>query len=208
MTTMNQTIRPAVATLNLPTTIAALIIFGRGMVTGMTGNPSFPNPSPPLATVTAAIDALASAETTAGGRAKGAVTARNVAKAALVLLLKEEKAYVQSVANADPENSATIIESARISVRKATPRSPRVFNAAQGPTTGTAKLVAASARRAAYEWEYSTDGGKTWVTAPPSLQARTVVTGLPAGTAVQFRYRTVTKTGAADWSAPVSLLVK
>jgi hypothetical protein len=208
MTTINKTIRPAVAALNLPTPIAALILFGRGMVTGMTGNPSFPNPSPPLATVTAALDALASAETAAGGRAKGAVTARNVAKEALVLLLKEEKAYVQSVANADPENSATIIESARISVRKVSPRPPRVFDAAQGPTTGTAKLVAASARRAAYEWEYSTDGGKTWIAASPTLQARTTVTGLPAGTSVQFRYRSVTKTGAVDWSAPVTLLVK
>ena len=208
MITTNKVIHPAVAALLLPTTTPALITFGRGMVTGMTGNPSFPNPSPPLATVTAAIDALASAETAAGGRAKGAVTARNVAKNALVLLLKEEKAYIQSVANADPENSATIIESARISVRKVSPRPPRVFNAVQGPTTGTAKLVAASAHRAAYEWEFSTDGGKTWVAATPSLQAKTVVTGLPAGNAVQFRYRAVTKTGVTDWAAPVTLLVK
>jgi hypothetical protein len=32
---------------------------------------------------------------------------------------------------------------------------------------------------------------------------------MPAGTTVQFRYRAITpKTGAEDWSAPVSLLVK
>jgi len=88
-------------------------------------------------------------------------------------------------------------------------RPPRVFNATPGPVAGSAKLVAgAAARRASYEWEYSTDGGKTWIAAPPSLQAKTVVTGLPAGNALQFRYRTVTKTGAADWSASVTLLVK
>jgi hypothetical protein len=32
------------------------------------------------------------------------------------------------------------------------------------------KLVTASAgHRASYEWEYSTDGGKTWATAPTTL---------------------------------------
>ncbi|HEX8792060.1 MAG TPA: hypothetical protein VF765_13990 [Polyangiaceae bacterium] len=31
----------------------------------------------------------------------------------------------------------------------------------------------------AYEWQYSTDGGKTWVMAPSTLQAKTTVTGLP-----------------------------
>lgn len=93
-------------------------------------------------------------------------------------------------------------------MRKVVPRPLRVFNATQGPTTGTAKLVAASAKRAAYEWEYSLDQARTWIAAPPSLQAKTVVTGLPAGGAVMFRYRAVTKVGAADWSPRVVLLVK
>ena len=61
-------------------------------------------------------------------------------------------------------------------------RSPRVFGAKPGTITGTAKLVTASAgHRASYEWEYSTDGGKAWVTAPATLQAKTTVTGLTPG---------------------------
>jgi hypothetical protein len=39
------------------------------------------------------------------------------------------------------------------------------------------------------------------------MQAKTTITGLQAGSTVQFRYRSVTKTGASDWSAPVSLIV-
>ena len=175
----------------------------------MTNSKVFPNPTPPLATLAASIDALVSAENQAATKVKGAATARNVAKNALILELKQLRGYVQGIADGDVENSATIIESARISVRKVPARPARTFNAAQGPTTGTAKLVAHSASsRAAYEWEYSTDGGKTWALAPPSLQAKTTVTGLPAGTSVQFRYRAVTKTGAEDWSTPVTLLVK
>ena len=209
ITTINKTTRPALAVLKLPTSNTALIAFAQGVATGMTNSKVFPNPTPPLATLAASIDALVSAENQAATKVKGAATARNVAKNALILELKQLRGYVQSVADGDAENSATIIESARISVRKVPARPARVFNAVQGSTTGTAKLVAHSASsRAAYEWEYSTDGGKTWALAPPSLQAKTTVTGLPAGTSVQFRYRAVTRTGAEDWSTPVTLLVK
>ena len=40
-----------------------------------------------------------------------------------------------------------------------------------------------------------------------TLQARTTVTGLSAGTTVQFRYRVILKGGTGDWSPPLSLLV-
>jgi hypothetical protein len=163
ITTINKTTRPALAALKLPTSTAALIAFGQGVVTGMTGNTVFPTPTPPLATVAASIAALVSAENNAATKVKGAATARNVAKSALILQLKQLGGYVQSIADGDVENSATIIESARISVRKVPVHPARVFNAEQGPTTGTAKLVAHSASsRAAYEWEYSIDAGKTW----------------------------------------------
>ena len=60
-------------------------------------------------------------------------------------------------------------------------------------------FAASAGHRASYEWEYSTDGGKTWVTTPVTLQAKTTILGLTAGTTVQFRHRPVTKTvGALD----------
>ncbi|MGH7294834.1 MAG: hypothetical protein ACRELB_07875, partial [Polyangiaceae bacterium] len=103
-----------------------------------------------------------------------------------------------------------IIESVGLTLRKTPVRRPRVFAATAGANSGTVKLVAASAgKRASYEWQYSIDGGKTWVLAPPSIQARTAIPGLPAGTSVEFKYRPVTpKAGAADWSAPVTMLVQ
>ena len=61
--------------------------------------------------------------------------------------------------------------------------------------------------RASYDWEYSTDGGKTWVAMPSTLQSKTSMTGLASGTTVQFRSCPVTKAGQGDWSAPVSLTV-
>jgi hypothetical protein len=77
-----------------------------------------------------------------------------------------------------------------------------------GPLSGVAKLVTASAGpRSSYEWEYSTDGGKTWVAAPATVQAKTLIPGLVPGLTAQFRYRTVTKAGQGDWSQTVSLLI-
>ena len=130
-------------------------------------------------------------------------------QAALVALLQELKAYIQKTADADVDNGSAIIQSAGVSVKKTPVRKPRVFAAVQGAVSGMAKLVTASAgHRSSYEWEYSIDGGKTWVAVPATLQAKTSVTGLTSGTTVQFRYLAVTKTGQGDWSAPVSLLVK
>jgi hypothetical protein len=176
----------------------------------MTGNPSFPAPTPTLATVAAAIGDLQTAETAALARTKGAANARNDKRAVLIGLLQLLKAYVQSIADGTPENGSTIIASAGIAVKKAPARAPRVFAAKEGAVSGTAKLVAPSAGiRSSYEWEYSIDGGKTWVAMPPTIQAKTSVVGLAAGTTVQFRYRAVTpKTGASDWSPAFSLLVK
>ena len=71
------------------------------------------------------------------------------------------------------------------------------------------KLVAAAAaRRAFVDWQYSTDGGKTWTTMPSTLQAKTTLSGMTPASTVEFKYRAVTKTGEGNWSAPVSLLVK
>jgi hypothetical protein len=207
-TTIKSTHRSLV-TLHLPTRVPALITYAENIVKRMTGNASFPNPAPTIAAVSAAIDDLRAAEAAAISRIKGAASARNDKRKALVALLQLLRGYIQSVADADEGNGPAIIESAGVAVRKRPTRHPRVFAAKPGRISGVATIVAASAgHRASYEWQYSTDGGKTWVTAPSTLQARTSVAGLAPGAVVQFKYRTVTRTGEGDWSAPVLLTIQ
>jgi hypothetical protein len=174
----------------------------------MTNNPSFPNPAPTLAAVTAAIDELRAAEAGALARTKGAAAARNEKRKALVALLEQVRAYIQLTADAGEGNGPSIIESAGVAVRKTATRHARIFAAKPGRISGVAMIVAASAgHRASYEWQYSTDGGKTWVAAPTTLQAKTTVAGLVPGATVQFKHRPVTRAGEGDWSQPVSLMV-
>jgi predicted phage tail protein len=208
MNTTTKSVRRPTIALALPKSVPALISYAQGIVTRMTGNPSFPSPVPTLAAVTAALADLQTAETAALARTKGAVTARNEKRTVLVAALQQLRAHVQAIADADPTQASSIIESAGVAVRKTPTHTARAFAAKPGPVSGVAKVTAAAAsRRASYEWQYSADGGKTWVTAPATLQARTTIAGLTAGSTVQFRYRAVTKTGEGDWSQPASLMV-
>ncbi len=198
----------SLAVLDLPKRINVLITFADGVVKAMTGNAYFPSPSPALAIVAAAIIDLQNAETAALARAKGAAATRNAKRAVLVSLLQQLRMYVQSIVDPNAENGPAIIQSAGMAVKKTATRPPRVFAALAGAVSGTVKIVAPSAgARSSYDWQYSTDG-KTWIDLTSTIQAKTHLTGQTPGTVLEFRYRPVTKTGAADWSAPVSYTVK
>jgi hypothetical protein len=209
MTGIVKQIHRATVALAMPRSVPALIAYAQNVVTRVTGNPSFPPPIPQLAAVTKAIGELQVAEAGAISRIKGSAAVRNDKRRELVAALEQLKAYIQGVADADQANGAAIIQSAGVAVRKTTTRKPRVFSAKQGTVSGTALVHATvAARRASYEWQYSIDGGKTWTLLPPTLQAKTFVTGLLPGSTVEFKYRAVTRTGAEDWSQAVSLLMQ
>ena len=208
MTTATIPTHAPTAALGLPRSISLLLVYAENIVTRMTGNPYFPTPTPNLASVTTHIGDLRVAEAAALARTKGAATVRNQKRTALVSDLQALRAYVQTVADADPGNAAAIIESAGLAVRKTATRHARALAAKPGSVSGVANVTAAvAARRASYEWQYSTDGGKTWITLPATLQAKTTVSGLAPATTVQFRSRAVTKAGEGDWSQPVSLMI-
>ena len=172
MTTTKTTHRPLVA-LMLPKPVPALITYAQRIVTAMTNNPSFTTPSPTLAALTAATSALQTAEAGALSRLKGAVATRNDARAALVTLLQQLRAYIQTTADANVENSTAIIQSAAVDVRKTPAHVARIFTAKAAAVSGSVKVVApAAGPRASYEWEYSTNNGTSWAIAPATLRPR------------------------------------
>jgi hypothetical protein len=208
MTTTTKNIHRAIVSLKLPHKVTDLVTHALAILKGLAGNPAYPDPVPTLPAITAAVEALQASQTAALTRARGTATVRNEKREALMKLLVQLKAYIQAQADTNVENGASIIESAGVGVRKVAASRPRVFAAKAGALSGTVQLVAPTARRGSYEWEYSTDGGKTWIAMPPTLQSATSLSGLQAGTTVQFRYRSVTKIGASDWSPSVSLMVR
>jgi hypothetical protein len=207
--TTAQRVHRSVVSLKLARSVPAFISQAKAMVQAMTGNPSFPNPEPPLATVSTAIHDLEVAENAAQSRAHGAATTRNDKRAALVFLLEQLKGHVQKVADGNLETGAAVIQSAGVGVRKQVVRAKRVFSIKPGAVAGTVKVITAAAdRRASYDWEYSTDGSKTWIALPSTLKASTSLGGLTPGATVTFRYRAITKVGVGDWSLPTSMMVQ
>jgi hypothetical protein len=195
------------AVLKLPRRVKNIGSFAQSILTAMTGNASFPNPQPSLATVEADLAAFVSAEAAVLSRTKGAAQERNVKLVTLRTDLDHLMAYVQQVADATPSSAASIIESAGLAVRKVTLHTKGEISVVQGTVSGSAKLVAKSVgSRAAYEWQYSTDQ-KTWLNAPSTLQSKTEIDGLSPGTAYFFRSRGITKAGPGDYTQVVSLLM-
>ncbi|HEY8039544.1 MAG TPA: fibronectin type III domain-containing protein [Polyangiaceae bacterium] len=191
-----------------PTSIPALVMRVRAVIVASTGNPFLPEPRPSLAKLRAAVSALERAETATATRAQGTKALRDAAHTALLDALRIFKAYVQERADANPEQAETIITSAGLNVRKPTTRVKSPFVAKQG-LSGTMHLeVKAPAKRASYQWEWRVAGTARWTRAEPTIQAKTTITGLPIGTYVDFRFRTVTKAGESDWSEPLTVLVK
>jgi hypothetical protein len=208
VTTTNNASRP-MAVLKLPKNqVPFLITYARSILQAMTNNPAFSSPIPPVAALEAAIVALANAEAATLTGLKGTVAERDQKRMELKMLLEQLCSYVQATADADPDRGASIIESAGMAVKNKAGPAPRAFAAKRGPVSGSVLLIAPKAgNRAAYEWQDSTDGMKTWVSLPVTVQATTTVHGLSPGSTVYFRYRTVTKDGASDWSDPVSKIV-
>jgi hypothetical protein len=195
------------AVLKLPKSTKEVSGFTSNILTCMTNNANFPTPNPPLATVEADLTAFSAAESAVLTRVKGAAETRNVKLATLKGDLDHLLAYVQGIADANPGNAEAIITSAGLSVRKVTLHPKSDLKAEPGDVSGSVKLLAkAVAPRASYEWQYSTDQ-KTWTSAPVTLQAKTVISGLTIATAYFFRCRGVIKAGEQDWTQTVTIVV-
>jgi hypothetical protein len=199
----------SVAVLKLSPRVKNVITFGQSVASAMTNNAHFPTPNPSLATFQADVAALSTAEAAVLSRTKGAVEARNAKLAVVRTDLETLKTYVQGVASlASPADADAIIESSGLTIRKVTLHDKPALAAKQGSVTGTVNLAAkAVAKRASYNWQYSTDQ-KTWTPVPTTIQSKTGISGLTVGTQYYFRFQPVTSAGVGDFSQTIALLVK
>jgi hypothetical protein len=200
----------ALVVLKLSTKVKTVITYAQSVATAMASNAtSFASPTPTLANFQADISALVTAETAVLARTKGAVETRNAKLAIVKGDLDNLRTYVQAVADAaNPSNAAALIESAGMTVRKVTLHDKAQLGVKQGSVSGTVVLMAkAAGKRAAYDSQYSTDQ-KTWTSGAPTLQAKTGVSGLTAGTVYFFRVQPLLRTGEQNWSDIVSFMLK
>jgi hypothetical protein len=193
---------------NLPKSVPALLSRTRAVLTAMTGNPSFPTPNPSLAALASALAALEGAETAVQSRTRGTRAARDEKRVELVALFGALRGYVQSVADGNQDNAASIIESAGLSIKRPAVQTKPPFAVKPGRVSGSVVLAVRSAGdRASYAWQWSTDGGLTWHDAPQTTQTTKEIADLPVGGTCWFRVRVVSKDGQQDWCESLSSLV-
>jgi hypothetical protein len=172
----------------------------------LAANPGmFPTPNPPLPQFSTDISALDAAET-ASHLLKGTSAARDAKLAIVISDLGQLRAYVQKVVDADPTNAADIAQNAGMGLRKVPVRNSSELTAKPGKVSGSIALAAkVGGIKSSHEWQYSTDG-KTWSSAPTTLQARTTIPGFTPGTTVYLRHRAITKAGYDNWSQTVQMI--
>jgi hypothetical protein len=205
-TASNRTIRVA---LLLPDKVADFIVRAQVIHDTMAANTgTLPSPSPVLTTLASHISDLASKEAVAKTRTVGAVADRDAAKKVVADDLNNECAYVEQLVNANPTNGALIAQDAGMTLRKVPSRNKPDLAANKGAVSGSVHAVAKATKGAkANEWQYSLDGGKTWIDAPTTTKAETTIQSLTPGTTVSIRQRALTKAGLPDWGQPVSTVV-
>ena len=126
----------------------------RGIVTKMTGNPSFPSPTIDLVQVSKDIDALDLAEQAAHQGPKGAIADRDIKLLVVRSDMRQLKEYVQGRADADLGNAVAIIEGAGYFVVSWRGPGKPDFAAKYTKTPG-ALLLAVEARKppVSYYWQ-------------------------------------------------------
>lgn len=197
--------------LNLPRIVALLIVYGRHVVKMMTDSKStwFPAPTPDLATVTADIDALEAAQAVALTRTKGSAAVRDDKQKTVEDDLVGLKGYAYTVIAQHADKADIIAAAAGMSLKQFGKRSKDDLEAFDGEGLLEVVLRARAVpggKRAAYEWQVSSDGGKSWTSLGVTTVADTVVPGLVPGTSYMFRYRTTQKRTTSDWSQTITFV--
>jgi hypothetical protein len=168
----------------------------------------FVTPTPSPAIVKTDTDNLEAAEAIAETRVAGAAQARNLKYDIVLEDVRGLLSYVQGLADkaADEATAIAIISASGFDLKNHGVRvKPQL--AVKNGLAGTVLLASkAAARRVFYEWQQSSDG-ITWADLPATLQAKTKVSGLTAGSLLFFRVRAILKDGAQDWSSAVSIIV-
>jgi hypothetical protein len=168
---------------------------------------TFPSPTPSLAKVETDLAVLVASQADLKAH-KGSRVDRDDRVRVVVSDMSQLRAYVETVVNASPPTDAEAIAGqAAMTIKKKRPYSKPPL-ATRPLVSGSVVLEAKAEKGAgAYDWQMSTDAGKTWVDLPSTVQARTTVHALTRATTVTFRVRALLRKGPADWGQPVETLV-
>jgi len=205
---MKQTYRVSYAFAGL--SVLNQIAFTQVAIICLTGNAAFTKLPVALADLQALLQALIDANNNVAlGGSPNLIALRDEAQQALLVALRKIAAYVQSESL---DSLSTLLSSGFQNVPAPSPSGPldppSILKAANNGTTQVLLRLSPVANANSYETQWTTDGGKTWVTGGITSQARSIaLTSLTPGTVYTIQARALGgSTGQSIWSTPVSIM--
>jgi len=183
----------------------------RQIVTAITGNSSFANPTPPLATITGAVNDLNAAYTTTQASkqaVKTAVADQSAKEDSLDQLISQCASYVESVAGTDE----TLVNSAGMDTKappsaSTVPDAPSGLEITIGDHDGELDLSwdpVSGARSYVIQQSADPPSATSWGHANTSTKSRATMGGLESGKRYWLRVAAVGAGGQSGWSDPAT----
>jgi len=202
-----KTIKLRTVVLNFPRIIAVFIVYAKAIYLAMFENPIFAASAAKVANLYLDITALEIAE--AGfkrTKPTHTISERNAALEKVKADLRSLRNDVQELANDDPVNAESIIESAGMSAKDQAIHGKQQNTAKDGVESGSVELTAEGAGH--HQWRISTDE-KTWTLLTSSRTASTIVRGLKPGVIYYFQnQRMLPNDEESEWSQSVRIMVR
>ena len=175
------------------------------MISKMTGNASFPSPTPSLADLTTANEALKAAETAASGGDRNAIMIRNDQQLVVANMMRTLAAYISMEANGDGALiTSTGFELQRLPEPLPSITRPIDFLTNRGNHTGEVELTWKSVKGAqSYLVEMTlTDPSEkaAWTTVAITSRVKTKLENLEIGKFFYFRVKAIGRSSESSWS--------
>jgi hypothetical protein len=196
------------------TNILFLLMLAKAIHAGFSANPTL-LPSPPVQ-LAVLLDLIQKLDDAQQNLKKIGAAARNVARDALYTALESLRMYVQELcdAGATPEQAAALITAAGMKVALVGSHPKPVIGvklilpAGSVAVSANAGLLCKSGKKKTFfNWQFTTDGGKSWNGVPSTPDAHTTIANLPLLTVCGFRVSITDTAGAGAWSEMVTILV-
>lgn len=201
------------------TKIPEVLSCATGIYKGIEGDKAtYSAPNPGLPEFYSLIQNLADAQQVATTRVRGAAATRDMHRRYLITGMENERMYIQSLADASPLQAKALIENAGFVATTRGTHSKGILILRLGKQSGSVDcdanvgmLLGAGTPRPNqsrfFNWQYTLDGGKTFVPMPSTTTGKTTLTNLPVLTVVGVRVNINLFDGPSDWTPVTSILV-
>jgi hypothetical protein len=178
----------------------------------------YPALNPGLSAFQGLLANLVASQKLVPNRTLGNAKARDVQRDLLWTAMKSECAYVQSLVESAPTRGLSLIQNAGLVVVTRTLFTKPILALRLGAQPGTVLcnanlgllkgvLTTKRNQQCCLNWQYTLDGGKSFVSAGSTPGSRTVLTGLPSLTVVGVRVCLNNLHGLGAWTDVVTIVV-